>query len=99
MERWLSGQLARGLGVWANPWFPFPRTIVEQLLDAALGPLPDEARWYAPEALTFRIAEALPGLLNEPSFGSLARYLEDDRGNERLLAVSAELAQSLDQCM
>jgi exodeoxyribonuclease V gamma subunit len=99
MERWLSAQLARGLGVWANPWFPFPRTIVELLLDTVLGPLPDETRWYAPEALTFRIARVLPELLAQPAFDSLARYLKGDRGHERLLAVSTELGQAFDQCM
>ena len=33
MERWLSMQLARRLGVWANPAFPFPRQLVERALD------------------------------------------------------------------
>jgi exodeoxyribonuclease V gamma subunit len=99
MERWLSAFLAERLTVWANPWFPFPRTIVELLLTAVVGGASEEARWYAPEMLAFRIARVLPQRLPEPAFRALADYLANDPGNERLLAVSGELAHAFDQCM
>ncbi len=38
MERWLSLELARRHGVWANPDFPFPRHLILRALDAVLGP-------------------------------------------------------------
>ena len=41
MERWLSMELSRRLGVWANPEFPFPRRLVERALDAVLGEVPE----------------------------------------------------------
>lgn len=99
MERWLASELAKGLGVWANPWFPFPRAVVELLLDAVLEPLPEEPRWYAPDALSWRIARVLPELLEERAFAAIASYLANDRDNERLMTMAGELAHAFDQCM
>jgi exodeoxyribonuclease V gamma subunit len=97
MERWLSSVLATRLGVWANPWFPFPRAAVELLLDAALGPAKEASAAFAPDALTFRLASALPERLGEPRFLEVARYLRDDRDDVRLLALARKLAATFDQ--
>ena len=49
MERWLAMELARRLGVWANPRFPFPRTVIEQAAAAVLGaPPPGRDRRSSP---------------------------------------------------
>jgi exodeoxyribonuclease V gamma subunit len=96
MERWLSGVLATQLGVWANPWFPFPRAAIELLLDASLGP--DEAREaFQPDALAFRCAALLPELLADRSFSDVAHYLRGDRAGERQLALARKLAGGFDQ--
>lgn len=97
MERWLSMQLAQRLGVWANPWFPFPRTLVELALDAVLGPANESARLYRPGALTFLIAHLLPELLREPELFEVASYLDHDTDGDRLLALSESLASTYDQ--
>jgi exodeoxyribonuclease V gamma subunit len=97
MERWLSSVLAQRLGVWANPWFPFPRTAIELILEAGLGPLDPRAAAFAPDALSFRIAAQLPALLERPSFVAVARYLGSDPHGERLLALSRRLAANFDQ--
>src|SRR5687767_2912978 len=94
MERWLSAVLASRLGIWANPHFPFPRAAIELVLDAALGPAADEAPGFQPDALTFRVATALPALLHDPSFGDVARYLAQDHCHERLVAFARRLASS-----
>jgi exodeoxyribonuclease V gamma subunit len=99
MERWLSGSLSRELGVWANPWFPFPRALIELYLEQLLGlPERDEQlpRFDSP-SLTWRIAKALPALLDDPAFGDVASYLRGDRERERLLDLSRRLAESFDQ--
>jgi exodeoxyribonuclease V gamma subunit len=97
MERWLSSVLATRLGIWANPWFPFPRAAVEMVLDAALGEAKQVSASFAPDALVFRLARALPGRLDEPRFAEVARYLRDDRDHVRLLALSQKLASTFDQ--
>jgi exodeoxyribonuclease V gamma subunit len=97
MERWLSSVLATRLGIWANPWFPFPRAAVELILDAALGPAKEAAALFSPDALLFRLASALPQRLAEPRFSEVARYLRDDRDHVRLLAFSRKLAAAFDQ--
>ena len=35
MERWLAMKLAEHLGVWADPWFPFPRRLLELAFEVA----------------------------------------------------------------
>ena len=97
MERWLSAVLSQRLGVWANPWFPFPRTSVELILEAALGPAGESAALFAPEALTFRVASRLPALLAKPGFEDVARYLGNDPQHERLLSLARRLAANFDQ--
>ena len=59
MERWLSMELSRRLGVWANAEFPFPRRLIERAFDAVLGGAGDEGRAFEPGALTWSIARAL----------------------------------------
>jgi exodeoxyribonuclease V gamma subunit len=99
MERWLSASLARALGVWGNPWFPFPRALIELFLEqagAAPEPADDEARFDA-ASLVWQIARRLPALLSEPAFAEVASYLEADRERERLLDLSRRLAECFDQ--
>ncbi len=97
MERWLSMQLSQRLGVWANPWFPFPRTLIELSLEATLGPAPQSAELYRPGALAFLIARLLPSLLAEGELHDVSSYLAGDMQGDRLLALSESLARTYDQ--
>ncbi len=97
MERWLSAVLATRLGVWANPWFPFPRAAVELILDNGLGAGAGDSQAFHPDALAFRSAAVLPELLSDPSFADVAYYLQGDRAGERLIALTRRLATSFDQ--
>ncbi|MEC8425134.1 MAG: exodeoxyribonuclease V subunit gamma, partial [Myxococcota bacterium] len=66
MERWVAMALAGELGVWANPRFVYPRSLVHGLVDDALGiDAPSRGRWER-ESLTWSIAAHLPGLLSGP---------------------------------
>jgi exodeoxyribonuclease V gamma subunit len=96
MERWLSGVLATRLGIWANPWFPFPRAAVELILDAGLG-ADAESEAFSPDALAFRCAALLPELLEDRSFAEAAHYLRGDRAGERLIALARKLGAGFDQ--
>lgn len=95
MERFVSMHLARALGVWANPSFPFPRAIIERALQAELGP-DDAAAAYGPDALLWTLAARLPGRLTDAAFEPLARYLDGDEGADLLLQLSERLARLFD---
>ncbi len=98
MERFLSAHLSTDLGVWANPWFPFPRAIVELVLDAVLGEVPESSQIFRPETLTFLIAKALSSeLLEDGAFEDAKRYIGRDSSHVSLLGLASELASTLDQ--
>ncbi len=99
MERWLSMRLSEHLGVWANPWFPFPRALLELLMDTVLGPNPDGAERYRRDALTFSIAGLLPQRIAHPAFEPVRAYLTRDERGDRLLSLSDKLAGLFDQYM
>jgi exodeoxyribonuclease V gamma subunit len=96
MERWLSMELAKRLGVWANPDFPFPRRIVERALHAVLGEEHDGARIFEPEALLWSVADVLPGLLARPEFEAIRSYLADDDRGRRLFQLAERIANTFD---
>ena len=96
MERWLSMELSRRLGVWANPEFPFPRRLVERALDAVLGEVPESGLAFDPERLLWSVAELLPGLSRRPEFAPVARYLEGDEGARARLQLAERIAQTFD---
>lgn len=98
MERWVSMRLAERLGVWAQPWFPFPRALAESALDAALGPAePDAARVFRPDGLTWAIAAQLPSLIEEPAFAPVHHYARGEATGDRALSLAAQLARCFDQ--
>src|SRR5690606_18136748 len=84
MARWLGFELARRLGVWANPAFPFPRAFIHQVAAAVLGEPPAGAAAYQPESLTWAIAAELPRLTSA-RFAPVRRFLDGDRDGSKLL--------------
>jgi exodeoxyribonuclease V gamma subunit len=97
MERWLSMRLSERLGVWANPWFPFPRTLIELILDAYLGDASEAAARYQPDALTLLITRLLPNLQHKAAFADVARYTAHDPRADKAIALARRLARTLDQ--
>ena len=97
MERWLSMQLARRLGVWANPDFPFPRRIIERAIAAVL---PEEERAggapFEPETAMWSIAALLPAHLRRPEFAPIAAYLEGDERDLRRVQLAQRIADTFD---
>ncbi|MRR34857.1 hypothetical protein EG829_09205, partial [bacterium] len=62
MQRWLSMELAKETGVWANGVYPFPNAFVWDLFRKALPELP-AASPFDPTVLSWRIMGLLPGFL------------------------------------
>jgi exodeoxyribonuclease V gamma subunit len=97
MERWLGLELSRRLGIWSNPSFPFPRTLLERAMESALGPVEDPGISFEPETLTWSIAAVLPGLLGDAPFAPLERYLRGDTTGEKLLQLAERIAHVFDR--
>src|SRR5262249_22238315 len=97
MERWLSMELARRLGIWANARFPFPRKFIEDTLAAVLGGSPDGVARFSSEKMTWTIAALLPELTARPTFADLRSYLKGDDEAARRVELAATLAELFDQ--
>ncbi len=94
MERWLAMELARAHGVWANPDFPFARTVIERAFAAVLGTEASE-QWQA-QSLRWAVAKTLLHMQHTPGFESIASYLHEDRHHQKLLQLSLRIARVLD---
>ncbi len=101
MERWLSMQLSRRLGVWANPDFPFPRHLIERAFDAVAASAPPGPGQVAPErfepdSLTWAIAARLGEISGDARFDEVQRYLDADPSPRRRVQLASRLARRFD---
>ena len=96
MGVWLSMELSKRLGVWATPTL-YPRALVDEVSRRALGQQALGPKPLSEELLEWAIRAALPGLLAEPEFAELARYVADDPFGVRLAELCARLATVFDQ--
>jgi exodeoxyribonuclease V gamma subunit len=92
MERWLTLALAERLGIWSNPSFPFPRSVIEQVLDSLSEGSSEEARAYDPGRLKWTIAE----LLRESAPAELKAYLGEPSDADRVLRLASTVANVFD---
>jgi exodeoxyribonuclease V gamma subunit len=97
MERWLSMELARRLGIWANPKFPFPRRVFESVTVSVLGERDPEPSVFEPSILRWAIAEILPQQLDREAFAPIRRYLERDPRGVRRIQLAGRIADLFDQ--
>jgi exodeoxyribonuclease V gamma subunit len=97
MERWLSMQLAQRVGIWANPQFPFPRKLIDTLMQAALDHERPRHDGYEPTCMQFSIARLLQRDLGDDRFAEVRRYLGDDAAPGRRLQLAGRLSELFDQ--
>jgi exodeoxyribonuclease V gamma subunit len=96
MARWVAQQLARRNGISARLDFPLPASFLWRVLEAWLPDAPD-ATLFEKGILLWRVRKLLPGLLGQPAFDSLDRYLADDREGLKLHQISQRIADLFDQ--
>jgi exodeoxyribonuclease V gamma subunit len=96
MQRWLSMELAKKLGIWANCTYPFPNKMVWDLFCGVFKAVPDISP-FAPEVLTWRIMALLPHYLDREAFAPLKYYLAGDRGGLKRFQLAGKIADSFDQ--
>jgi exodeoxyribonuclease V gamma subunit len=97
MERWLGQELARRLGIWANPDFPFPRRLIRRAFAETRDESDDEIDPYQPETMTWSIAALLAVFVEEPSFAPVRAYLATDAGVRRRVQFAERVAHTFDQ--
>jgi exodeoxyribonuclease V gamma subunit len=93
MERWLTLALAERLGIWSNPSFPFPRSVIETLLDDLVAGSSEPARGYEPSRLKWTIAE----LLRESPPADVRSYLGEPSNTDRLLRLASTVSEAFDR--
>ncbi|MBN1614074.1 MAG: exodeoxyribonuclease V subunit gamma [Deltaproteobacteria bacterium] len=98
MERWISLELARRLGICANIRFPFPRAFVYEMFTAVLSDKPP-AEAFDPEVAAWRILGLLPGCMERPAFADLRCYLGDDDAalERKRFQLARRIAEVFDQ--
>jgi exodeoxyribonuclease V gamma subunit len=93
MERWLTLALTERLGVWANPWFPFPRALIEWALGELDAGQTENSKAYDRSRLKWTIAELL---LDAPP-RDLADYVSSSSDDDRVLRLSTSVASVFDE--
>lgn len=96
MERWISLETARRLGICANISFPHPITFAHDLFRKIFPDLAEPSP-YEPLQLVWTIMAILPSLLKEPGFDPLQRYLDDKTGEIKHYQLSLHLARLFDR--
>ena len=99
-SRWLGEQIAtgNGAGIAANLRFPFPTSLLRQLVDHLLaepeGAAPQQVPdpWRA-QNLVWPLLEQLPALLAEPEAAPLQRWLQQRQGHHQLQQLDRPLWQ------
>ncbi|QYK07417.1 exodeoxyribonuclease V subunit gamma [Shewanella mangrovisoli] len=100
MSTWLRLEIAKQNGIAAALEFPLPSSFIWQLCHDLLPNVPKENA-FTKAAMTWKLMQLLPRLLDEPSFGPLRHYLghsldkvessaADLNSNHQLGAVSAD---------
>ncbi len=96
MERWISRELARRTGAFANARFPFPRTFIQECMNAVLGPN-DSTQRYERDSLAWTVADLFGKLRGERAMAPVASYLEEDPAGVRCLQLARRVAHLFDQ--
>lgn len=93
MERWLTLALAERLGIWSNPCFPFPRALIEDVLqDVGFG-RSEHAEAYDPARLKWTIAQ----MLIDSGPAELRGYLGSPAQTDRALRFASSIADVFDR--
>jgi len=94
---WLKMALSKRLGIWANGYHPFPRTLIEKIFSQTLGVDPEDIPTWSPQTLTWTILSLLPSLLSRKDFEPLQRYLSGDGRMIKSYQLARRIAGVFDQ--
>ncbi|NAW55972.1 MULTISPECIES: exodeoxyribonuclease V subunit gamma [unclassified Vibrio] len=95
MSQWLKIELAKEFGVAANLDFPLPATFIWTLFTQVLPDVPKRSA-FNKEAMTWKLMQLLPAMLEHADFAPLKRYLEDDKDDTKRYQLAEKIADIFD---
>lgn len=96
MERWISLEISRRLGIFANGQFPFPNAFLYRLFQTPpCDTLPESP--HDADALAMRLMQILPDAARGEAFSSIRRYLQNDPKGLKLFQLAVQIAAVFDQ--
>jgi exodeoxyribonuclease V gamma subunit len=95
MERWLSLELARALGIWANCQYPFPNRFALEIFRTVVADVP-AMEMLDTDADVWRIMRLLPQYLDRQGFEPIRTYLGESQLNLKRLQLSERIADLFD---
>lgn len=98
MMKWLTVEMSRRLGVWANFDYIFPNRMTSRILDSFL-PGSADSRYFDKEVMTWRCMDLVRERIGEGDFSPLASYVEDDLRGLKLYQLSSKIIDLYDQYM
>lgn len=96
MAQWVKMELAKKLGVAANITFPLPASFIWKMFQQCLPDIPDKSA-FNKEAMSWKLMQILPALLEQDEFAALKSYLADDNGDYRLYQLCQKISDTFDQ--
>jgi exodeoxyribonuclease V gamma subunit len=96
MQRWLSMELSRSLGICANVSFPFPVAFLHSLFQANLDSVAEEYP-FDQERMRWKILEMLHSDLAHPDFAILRDYVQDDGNGALRFGLARKIAALFDR--
>ncbi|ABE55631.1 exodeoxyribonuclease V, gamma subunit [Shewanella denitrificans OS217] len=94
MSTWLRLEVARHNGIAAALEFPLPSSFIWQLCHTLLPDVPKDNAFTKP-AMTWKLMDLLPRLLDDADFAPLANYLTTELATELAPELAPELATEI----
>ncbi len=96
MSQWLKMALAQEIGIAANLAFPLPATFIWRMFTQVLDNVPDRSE-FNKDAMTWRLWQLLPDVLDDADFLPLKSYLSDDDQDVKRYQLAEKIADLFDQ--
>ncbi len=96
MERWISMELARKMGICSNVRFPFPNKFIYEIFQSIFPDLPVRSS-FDREIMVWRIMKLLPFCIQQPHFDALGQYLAEPRSEIKKIQLSERIVDLFDQ--
>jgi exodeoxyribonuclease V gamma subunit len=96
MSQWLKMALAQDIGIAANLEFPLPATFIWRMFTQVLEKVPTRSE-FNKDAMTWRLWQLLPDLLDDLDFAALKSYLLDDDQDVKRYQLAEKIADLFDQ--
>lgn len=96
MARWLNLKIAQQQGIAANIEYPLPAAWIWQLANTVLEDTP-KLDPLSPDAMSWKIFQTLPELINNSEFEAIGHYLKQDTSGIKRWQLSTRIADVFDR--